>query len=363
LRDFSQYRNPLHVNTLVKKLHRIYPGGTLKIMEVCGTHTMAIARYGLRSLMPQGLCLISGPGCPVCVTPTSIINAAISLSAVPNTAILTFGDMMRVPGTEGTLELCKAKGADVRVLYSSLDMLENAKKERKKHFVFISVGFETTTPGIALSILQAEKMGLENVSFLVANRLVIPALHALCSAEHIQIDGFLCPGHVSVIIGWGAYREIAERHNIPCVVAGFEPADILMAVDELIERIANKTSGVGNAYERVVTEEGNKKALEVMEMVFRPAAAEWRGIGVIPDSGLILRPEYAHFDALTRFKVPLVTQKEPAGCRCGDVLKGIIVPPECALFGKICTPESPVGPCMVSSEGSCAAYYKYGAGE
>ncbi len=351
------------MDTLVKKLHRIYPGETVKLMEVCGTHTMAIAHYGLRGLMPEGLQLISGPGCPVCVTPTSIINAAISLSEIPDITILTFGDMMRVPGTEKTLELRRAEGADIRILYSSLDMLENAKKEQNKHFVFISVGFETTTPGIALSILQAEEMGLENVSFLVANRLVIPALHALCRAEDIQIDGFLCPGHVSVIIGWGAYREIAERYHVPCVVAGFEPADILRAVDELVERIVSNTPGVGNAYERVVTEGGNMKALEVMRKVFRPAPAEWRGIGVIPDSGLVLRTEYAHLDALKRFDVPLVTQKEPAGCRCGDVLKGIIVPTECALFGKKCTPESPVGPCMVSSEGSCAAYYKYGMGE
>jgi hydrogenase expression/formation protein HypD len=320
---------------------------------------MAIARFGLRSLMPEGLRLISGPGCPVCVTPTSIINASLKLAENPGNVIATFGDMMRVPGTDKTLEILKAEGADVRILYSSLDMLEMARLEREKKFIFISVGFETTTPGIALSILEAEKMGLKNVFFLVANRLVIPAMHALCTSEDIEIDGFICPGHVSVIIGSGAYNEIADQYSIPCVVAGFEPVDILMAISDLIERIVNKTAGVGNAYGRVVSEKGNVMAMDVMEEVFKPVEAEWRGIGFIPQSGLALQDNFLHFDALRNFDVPLVSTPDPKGCRCGDVLKGIIIPPECGLFGKVCVPEKPIGPCMVSSEGSCAAYYKY----
>ncbi len=367
--NIEQFRNKEHVEVLVERLRRLYsswsiPGecetsGRLKLMEVCGTHTMAIARFGLRGLMPDGVRLISGPGCPVCVTPTSIINASLRLAERSGNVIATFGDMMRVPGTDNTLEILKAEGADVRILYSSLDMLEMASLESEKNFIFISVGFETTTPGIALTIIEAEKMGLKNVYFLVANRLVIPAMHALCKSEDIEIDGFICPGHVSVIIGYGAYREIADQYFIPCVVAGFEPVDILMAITDLIERVVKKTAGVGNAYGRVVSEKGNVIAMEVMNRVFKPVEAEWRGIGFIPQSGLALRDNFLHFDALRRFDIPLVSSTDPKGCRCGDVLKGIIIPPECGLFGKVCTPEKPVGPCMVSSEGSCAAYYKY----
>lgn len=372
MNNLAQFRNKNHVKILVKKLHSNYPGGTVKLMEVCGTHTMAIARYGLRGLMPDGLKLISGPGCPVCVTPASIINASIKLSELPGIVIITFGDMMRVQGTrvtgthvpwsEKTLEIRKAEGADVRIIYSVLDMLEMAREEKNKNFVFISIGFETTTPGIAISIIEAKKIGLKNVFFLTANRLIVPAMHALCRAADIQIHGFLCPGHVSVIIGYDAYREIADQYSIPCVVAGFEPVDILLAIDDIIDRISKKSAGVGNAYGRVVTERGNTQAMDIMHQVFKPVQAEWRGIGSIPNSGLDLRDEYTHFDALKKFNIKLVSQPEPKGCRCGDVLKGVIIPPECGLFSKTCTPETPVGPCMVSTEGSCAAYYKYGVG-
>ncbi len=360
MKNLEQFRNKEIVKAVTEKLHGIYPGGTLKLMEVCGTHTMAIARYGLRGLMPEGLKLISGPGCPVCVTPASIINAAQALSEIPETVIVTFGDMMRVPGTEKSLEVSKAEGADVRVLYSVLDMLEMAEAQKDKHFIFISIGFETTTPGIALSILEADRRGLKNVYYLTANRLVIPAMDALCRSGETRIDGFLCPGHVSVIIGYGAYRVIARGYHVPCVVAGFEPVDILLAISDIIDRIANKKAGVANAYGRAVTEEGNTNAIDVMYRVFKPVDAEWRGIGTIPVSGLELREEFSSFDALKKFQIETVHLPEPEGCRCGDVLKGVLIPPECALFGKRCRPETPVGPCMVSSEGSCAAYYKYG---
>lgn len=354
------FRNKNNVKAVTEKIKRLYPGGSRKLMEVCGTHTMAIARYGLRDLMPDGLKLISGPGCPVCVTPVSIINAAMAISEIPGNVIVTFGDMLRVPGSEKTLEVCKAEGADVRVLYSVFDMLEMAKKEKDKNFIFISVGFETTTPGIALSVLEAGNRELSNIFYLVANRLVIPAMDALCGSGETEIDGFICPGHVSVVIGYGAYRVIADKYGLPCVVAGFEPVDILLAISELVERVSNKTAGVANAYGRVVTEKGNVNAMEAMNRVFKPVTAEWRGIGSIPGSGLVLRKKFIRFDALKKFQIELSSVPDPPGCRCPEVLKGIMAPTECGLFGKRCRPESPVGPCMVSSEGSCAAYYKYG---
>jgi hydrogenase expression/formation protein HypD len=360
LSDLKGFKDSERVKRLIGRIREIYPGGELKFMEVCGTHTMAIARFGLRRLMPEGLVLLSGPGCPVCVTPTAVIDAALKISENSDTVIVTFGDMMSVPGSEKSLELRRAEGADVRVLYSVYDMLEMAAHEPQKSFVFISVGFETTTPGIALSVLETRKRRLKNVSFLVANRLVIPAMDALLSAGEVHIDGFLCPGHVSVIIGWEAYRPIARQYKVPCVVAGFEPVDILLAIHDILSRIVEGVNGVGNSYPRAVKESGNPEAMRIMKKVFRVAEAEWRGIGLIPESGLALRDEYADLDAVKRFGVELLPVPDPPGCRCGDVLKGVIIPPQCRLFGKRCTPETPVGPCMVSSEGSCAAYYKYG---
>ncbi|MFW6138933.1 MAG: hydrogenase formation protein HypD [Spirochaetota bacterium] len=357
------YRDKDYVKTLAHRIHRIFPGRKLTIMEVCGTHTMAIARYGLRALLPSGLKLISGPGCPVCVTPASVIDAALKLSEIPDTVICTFGDMMRVPGSRGSLELKRAEGSDIRVVYSVRDMLELAEKGPGRKFVFISVGFETTTPGTALSVMEAAQMGLKNVFFLAANRLVVPAMDALMRSEEARIDGFLCPGHVSVIIGSGAYRGIASTYGVPCVVGGFEPVDILMAVHDIVDMAAQKKAGVGNAYPRAVTQQGNLRAQDIMYQVFQPVAAEWRGLGKIPDSGMALREPYVHMDALKEFSLELSVVPDPAGCRCGDVLKGVILPPQCSLFGKRCRPEHPVGPCMVSSEGSCAAYYRYGGEE
>ena len=361
--DLSRFRDKKYVGELIEKIHEVYKGITDKsvnIMEVCGTHTMAIGSYGIRGLMPEGLRLLSGPGCPVCVTPNSIINAAIELASEKGVVICTFGDMMRVPGSEKTLEVCRAEGADVRVLYSPFDMLRMAENENDKNFVFISVGFETTTPGIALTVREAKNRGLNNVFFLCANRLVIPALKVLSEAKDINIDGFLCPGHVSVIIGYGAYRVITDKYGIPCVVAGFEPVDILMGIYEILKQVADGKSFVVNTYGRAVTEGGNIEAQKVMDEVFKPVDAEWRGIGVIPESGLALRDAYSDMDALNAFDVVLRDAPDPPGCKCGDILKGILIPPECPLFGKKCTPQRPVGPCMVSSEGSCAAYYKYG---
>jgi hydrogenase expression/formation protein HypD len=353
------YRDKAVVETIKGRIHDVYPGGTIKIMEVCGTHTMAIAKYGLRDLLPDGLSLISGPGCPVCVTPSSIINALLELAQRPNVTVATFGDMIRVPGSKKNLEQLKAEGADVRVIYSTYELLDMAASETGREFVFVSVGFETTTPGIALSILEAQNRGINNLYFITANRLVIPALEVLCLSDDARIDGFLCPGHVSVIIGWDAYRPIADRFNIPCVVGGFEPVDIMSAIYEIVRRISKGEAGVANTYKRAVSEKGNTRALEVIDRVFEPEDAAWRGIGVIPESGLKLRREFAHLDALKHFGVCLKETPDPKGCRCGDVLRGVLIPPECSLFGTRCTPEKPIGPCMVSSEGSCAAYYKY----
>jgi hydrogenase expression/formation protein HypD len=360
--DLERYRNRERVLALAEEIRGRGTSSPLRIMEVCGTHTMAIARFGLRGLLPDTVSLISGPGCPVCVTPVSVVDAAIELAGKDGVCVMTFGDMLRVPGSGASLETLKAEGADVRILYSAYDLLDAAEGEPDKRFVFISVGFETTTPGIALSILEAEKRGLKNLFFLPANRVIIPALHALCASDDAAIDGFLCPGHVSVIIGSDAYAPVADGYGKPCVVTGFEPLDILLGVNEILSQVERGEARVENAYPRAVTREGNREAVRVMEQVFRPVDAEWRGIGTIPASGLSLRPAYEKFDALARFSVEVHDTADPGGCRCGDVLRGIIVPTECGLFGKRCTPGTPVGPCMVSSEGSCAAYYKYGDG-
>lgn len=357
-RIVTEFRNKDYVLKLAGKLRDIYPGGRINIMEVCGTHTMAIARFGLRGILPEGLRLVSGPGCPVCVTPASTISMALELAENQDNVVVSFGDMMRVPANGQSLEKLRGEGADVRVVYSPHDAIDIAENT-EKNVIFISVGFETTTPGIALTLLEAEEKGLKNLYFLTANRFIIPAMRALCSDENIRIDGFLCPGHVSVIIGANAYNEIAGDFGKPCVVSGFEPVDIMLAVYELVKLISEHKPRVVNMYERVVTGEGNRSALSVMDRVFKRVDAEWRGIGVIPESGGVLQDDYAERDAELKFGVDPEKIDDPGGCRCGDVLKGIILPPECPLFGKRCVPDDPVGPCMVSSEGSCAAYYRY----
>jgi hydrogenase expression/formation protein HypD len=382
LNDFAEvlaeFRRSDRVRALTGMIKECFRGGSVKIMEVCGTHTMSIARFGIKSLLPEGVRLISGPGCPVCVTPAPVVDAAVEIAGKARSVVASFGDMMRVPGSGKTLEVRRAEGADVRVVYSALDVLAMAEREPGKRFVFISVGFETTTPGIALAVMEAERRALGNLFFLTANRLVIPAMEALCRSGDVAIDGFLCPGHVSVIIGSDAYRGIVRDFGIPCVVSGFEPVDILIAILALLRQIARRKAGekidVENAYGRAVTGEGNRRAMEIMGKVFKVVDAEWRGIGAISRSGLALNDAFARMDALsvfgdelesgTRIAHPAAAQEGmPAGCRCGEVLRGRIIPPECPLFGKRCVPESPVGPCMVSSEGSCAAYFKYGSGE
>ncbi len=343
-----------------------YRGRPVTIMEVCGTHTMAIFRYGIRALLPDGIRLISGPGCPVCVTPSYYVHAAVTLSQRDDVIITTFGDMMRIPATAGdgsrgeSLLSRKAQGNDIRIVYSPLDSLKIAAENPGKKVVFLSVGFETTVPVIALSVLKANEAGLDNFSVLSANKTVPEALKVLSVDSEIGVDGYLYPGHVSAIIGTGFYDEIAERYGIPGIVAGFEPLDVMHAIISLASNINNKKIVVENQYCRVVTREGNPVALEKMNEVFEARDAVWRGIGCIPGSGLQVRDKYSKHDAWKVFDLRQEAGNEPKGCLCGEVLKGKRTPKDCGLFGKACTPENPVGSCMVSSEGTCAAYYKYG---
>jgi hydrogenase expression/formation protein HypD len=334
-------------------------GLSLKLMEVCGTHTMAIRRHGIPALLPDSIRLLSGPGCPVCVTPVGYIDHAVELARLPEVTIATFGDLVRVPGSSTSLEKERARGARIEVVYSPLDALGLARKRPEEQIVFLGVGFETTAPGVASSIHQASREGLENYSVLSAHKLIPPAMRGLAASDDLDLDGFLCPGHVSAIIGGRAYDFLAADCGRACVVAGFEPLDILKSVLMLVDQVKRNRPTVEIQYRRVVRPEGNHKAREIMERVFEPADTRWRGLGSIPGSGLRVRSEHEAFDAARRFAVELPQPREPAGCICGKILSGVADPADCALFGNACTPASPVGACMVSSEGTCAAHYKY----
>ncbi len=331
----------------------------VRFMEVCGTHTMAIRRSGIPAMLPENVELLSGPGCPVCVTPNATVDRAIALAGFDELIVATFGDMMRVPGSRTSLAAERARGADVRVVYSPLDALKLARTEAKRQVVFLGVGFETTTPTVAAVIRMAKEEGLENFSVLTSHKVVPPALDALLSMPDFSVSGFLMPGHVSAIIGADAYRPVAEQHGIPCVVAGFEPVDVLLSILMLLKQIRAGQAKVEIEYLTVVRPAGNREAQALVEQVLEPCDSDWRGVGIIPGSGLSLRDAYAGLDAEKRFDLQVPPPKEHPGCRCGEVLIGAIRPPDCALFGKACTPSDPVGPCMVSSEGTCAAYYKY----
>lgn len=331
-----------------------------RIMEICGTHTHTISRYGIRDCLSPNIRLISGPGCPVCVTSAVDINRIIEFSGSRRDIIIaTFGDMMRVPGTHSTLQEERAEGGDIRVVYSPLGALEIAKKNPGREVVLYAVGFETTAPAVAAVILSAKEEGVKNLSVLSLHKLTPPAMKALMDSGDIGINGFICPGHVTAIIGAKAYGFLASQYKAPCVVAGFEPLDALLGIHMLVRQIEEGRAGIEIQYKRVVTWEGNTRARTVMDEVFEPSGSSWRGIGLIPASGLKIRARYSWFDAEKRFSIPEGVDDEPRGCRCGEVLKGLITPDECALFGKACTHETPTGPCMVSSEGTCAAFYKY----
>lgn len=329
-------------------------------MEVCGTHTMSIYQYGLRRLLPPRVSLISGPGCPVCVTPIHYVDKAVACCRLPGSIVATFGDMLRVPGSTSSLMEERARGGDVRIVYSPLDAVSLAVRNPDKKVVFLGVGFETTAPTIAASIKTAAAEGLSNYFVLSANKTIPVTMQVLSADPDLAIDGYICPAHVSAIIGASAYRPLAEEQRVPCVVTGFEPVDIMQGVEMLVNQVIEGRSAVEIEYSRVVSWEGNRKAREVMAEVFAPCDAEWRGIGVIPASGLEIRGEYAAFDAEKSLSMTPERAREPEGCRCGDILKGKATPFQCPLFATACTPEAPVGACMVSSEGTCAAAYKYG---
>ena len=338
------------------------PGRRLQFMEVCGTHTVSLFRSGVRSLLPAAMRLVSGPGCPVCVTSQGYVDTACELAGTEGVTICTYGDMVRVPGQRGSLEQCRATGAEVVVVYSARDALFLAQRRPDRQVVFLAVGFETTAPATAATVLEARQAGVGNFSVLAGHKLVIPAMESLLSAGDIPIDGFLCPGHVSVVIGADAYLPIAEGHGKPCVVAGFEAANMLEAILRLARQVSRGEARVENVYGVAVTPGGNPAAVALVERVFVPAATAWRAMGVLPDSGLDLREEFQSYDAVERFGVEIGPDVAPPGCRCGDVIQGRLNPPACPLFGTGCTPVRPVGPCMVSGEGSCAAWYRYGRG-
>lgn len=331
----------------------------INLMEVCGTHTMAIARSGIKKLLPHSVKLISGPGCPVCVTSQQDIDQAVAIAGLPDVIMTTFGDMMRVPGTVTSLQDMKSKGADIRVVYSPLDALGIAQQNPDKKVVFMGVGFETTAPTIAATIAEAKKKKLKNYFVLSHFKLLFPALRAISSDKRINIDGFICPGHVSVITGTAPYAVFAKEYHKPCVITGFEDSDVLKGIKKLLKMIVHKKPAVEIAYTRAVSRQGNRKAQKTVDTVFNVRDSAWRGFGMLKKSGLRLRRAYRAFDAEKEFNIKVKKTPKPKGCICGDILKGRSSPADCRMFKKACTPQHPVGPCMVSSEGTCAAYYKY----
>ncbi len=358
MKYITEFRHPDLAQALIAKI-RLISHKPVRFMEFCGGHTVSIFRYGIRQALPANIEMVSGPGCPVCVTPNADLDKAIALAQIPDIMLATFGDMLKVPGSRSDLQTIKAEGADVRMVYSAMDALGMAVENPSKSVIFLGIGFETTAPTVAASILQAEERGINNYYVLSMHKLCPPAIRVILDSGDIELGGLICPGHVSAVIGSRPWEFITQDYKIPCVVSGFEPLDILLCVEMLVEQVEQGRSEVEIAYRRGVYTEGNKQALEIMKQVFEPCSADWRGIGEIPNSGLRLRKNYEQFDADHNFQIDPGPTFEPKGCICGDILRGVKIPTDCRLFGKTCTPEYPVGPCMVSSEGSCSAYYLY----
>ena len=361
MRFVDEYRTPEGIALLSAEIERLARGRRVKLMEVCGGHTHAIYKHGLQDLLPENVELVHGPGCPVCVIPMGRIDDAMAISRLPGVIFATYGDMMRVPSSTGSLIDAKADGADVRFIYSPLDALALARRNPDRDVVFFAVGFETTAPSTAATLLRARDEGLTNFSVFCNHVTIIPAIKAILDSPGMQLDGFIGPGHVSTIIGTSPFDFVARDYRLPLVVSGFEPADILQSVVMILRQIVEGRPRVENQYARVVRESGNRRALEILSetMMLRPFF-EWRGLGFISHSALAIRPEFATFDAESRFTVPNVRVTDPKACQCGEVLKGVIKPWQCRVFGSACTPETPIGSCMVSPEGACAAYYNYG---
>jgi hydrogenase expression/formation protein HypD len=361
MRFVDEYRDPLAARALVARITGLAGDDEFKFMEVCGGHTHTIYRHGIEHLLPSAVELVHGPGCPVCVIPMGRVDDAIAVANEPGVIFTSFGDMMRVPGSKGNLLKAKAGGADVRFVYSPLDALRIAIENPAREVVFFAVGFETTAPSTALTLLQARSRNVGNFSVFSNHVTIVPPIKAILESPDLRLDGFLGPGHVSTVIGQRPYRFVPAQYGKPLVTAGFEPLDILQAISMLLAQIREGRCEIENQYSRVVREEGNPRALEILAEVFelRPHF-EWRGLGFISQSALKLRAEFERFDAEVRYAVPGVRVADPKACQCGEVLKGVIKPWECKVFGTACTPETPIGTCMVSSEGACAAYYNFG---
>lgn len=356
--ELKAFKDPRLARGLIESIQALAPKSAT-LMEVCGTHTVAIARNGIRGLMPEGVRLASGPGCPVCVTSNHDIDKVIALARVPEVTIATFGDMTRVPGSTSSLLAEQAAGRSVEIVYSPLDALHLAQENPDRQIVFVGVGFETTTPLVAMAIKRARAMGLTNFTVYGAHKNMPGALEVIINDPSLKLDALILPGHVSTIIGAEPYRFLAEKYGIPGVITGFEPVDVLQGIAMIMRQLHEGRAEIEIAYARGVMPEGNPVALAAIDEVFETCSATWRGLGEIPGSGYRIREEFADFDAMRRFQPDVEEVREHKGCRCGDVLRGIMAPSECPLFRKVCTPENPVGPCMVSSEGSCAAYYRY----
>ncbi len=361
MKYIEEFRDSSQVKRILDAIEALGFTEDVNLMEICGTHTHSISKYGIRGVMPSGVRLLSGPGCPVCVTTEEEIDAIVKFARENRDVVIaTFGDMIKVPGSVGSLEGVRAEGADVRVVYSPLDALKIAMKETGKEVVFCAVGFETTAPAVGATVFKAIELGVDNFSILSLHRLTPPAMRALMESSDVRIDGFICPGHVTTITGSAAYRFLAEQYRTPCVVAGFEPLDALLGIYMLLKQIKEGRADIEVEYSRVVTADGNPKAKRILERLFKVVDADWRGFGLVPMSGLKLKEEFSLYDAEKRFYIRRVEPEDGSPeCRCGDVLRGLITPEECPLFNTICTPESPRGPCMVSTEGTCAAYYRY----
>ncbi len=357
--ELKAFKDPALAKGLVESIAKLVPEGGANLMEVCGTHTVTIARNGIKGLMPEGVRLLSGPGCPVCVTSNHDIDKVIALARVPEVTIATFGDMTRVPGSTSSLLAEQAAGRSVEIVYSPLDALRLASENPQRQIVFVGVGFETTTPLVAMAIKRAKAAGLTNFSVYGAHKNMPGALETIVANPDLKLDALILPGHVSTIIGVEPYRFLAEKYGIPGVITGFEPNDVLQGIAMIMRQLHEGRAEIEIAYARGVMPEGNPVAMAAIDEVFETCNATWRGLGEIAGSGYKIREEFAQFDAMRKFEPEVEPPVEPKGCRCGDVLRGIMPPSECPLFRRVCTPENPVGPCMVSSEGSCAAYFRY----
>ena len=359
MKYIDEYRTERLIRTLARKIKE-EASQEYVFMEVCGGHTAAIHRFGIPSLLPGNINLLSGPGCPVCVTPLGFIDRAVALAMHEDVIITTFGDLIRVPGSVSSLEKEKVRGADVRIVFSALDALTLAANNKDKKIVFLGIGFETTAPGTAAALIKAKESGTDNFMVMCAHKIMPPAMEAIIS-DGTLINGFICPGHVATITGSNAFRFISEKYNLACVISGFEPTDIMLAVYMLVQQINNRQFKTEIQYSRAVTDEGNLKAQRLMNEVFELSDAGWRGLGTIKSSGLKIREKYVMFDAENVFQINTeeTDTSEDGTCLCGEVLRGRKKPPECRLFAKACTPENPLGACMVSGEGACNAFYKY----